>query len=264
MKGLEKLLFDEQTRLENIVGQVSKRLEHVPEGTLRLSTSQNYPQYYHCTDENRRGIYITKNNKNLVKKLAQKAYDEKVLKCAQKRLSQIKRILKDYKDNEIEEIYLKEHDLRKEHIKPIEPTWQKRLELWKATEYRGKEFQESMPVIMTERGERVRSKSEKILADYFFKRGIEYKYECPLYLKGMGIVYPDFTFLSSNSSQEIYWEHNGKMDDPIYAKKAIQKINTYMKNNIFPGERLILTCETQQTILDSKVIEMLTDKYLVS
>ena len=33
--------------------------------------------------------------------------------------------------------------------------------------YKSKEFQENTPVILTEKGERVRSKSEKILADYF-------------------------------------------------------------------------------------------------
>lgn len=109
----------------------------------------------------------------------------------------------------------------------------------------------------------LRSKSEKILADYFYKRGIEYKYECPLYLKGMGNVYPDFTFLSPHNNQEIYWEHNGRMDDPAYAQKAVRKINTYEKNNIFPGERLILTYETEHTLLDSKLIRQLADKYLV-
>ena len=36
--------------------------------------------------------------------------------------------------------------------------------------YTGKEFPEGTPVIRTERGERVRSKSEKILADYCSKK----------------------------------------------------------------------------------------------
>lgn len=263
MKGLEKLLYAEKVRLGNIIRQAKANLKDAPEGSLRLSKTHNYPQFYHCTDENKRGSFIKKENKEIVQKLAQKSYDEKILKCAEKRLSQINRMLKDYKDNEIEEIYSKEHSLRKAFIKPIEPTWQQRLDAWKAEKYRGKEFQEGLPVIMTERGERVRSKSEKILADYFYKRGIEYKYECPLYLKGMGNIYPDFTFLSPYTNQEIYWEHNGKMDDPVYAKKAIRKINAYAKNNIFPGERLILTYETEQTLLDSKLVKVFVDKYLV-
>ena len=119
-----------------------------------------------------------------------------------------------------------------------------------------------MPVIMAEKGERVRSKSEKILADYFFRNGIEYKYECPLYLNGVGIIYPDFTFLSKKTGGEIYWEHNGMVDSPDYARKMVRKINAYEKNGIFVGERLILTYETEQTILNTDKIEQMVKRYL--
>ena len=108
----------------------------------------------------------------------------------------------------------------------------------------------------------VPSKSEKIMADYFYRKGIEYKYESPLFLKGMGIVYPDFTFLSKKKGEEIYWEHNGKVDDPTYAKKMVRKIHAYENNGIFQGERLILTYETEQTILNSNKIEQLVKRYL--
>ena len=128
--------------------------------------------------------------------------------------------------------------------------------------YTGKEFPEGTPVIRTERGERVRSKSEKILADYFSRHGIPYKYECPLYLKGTGLVHPDFTFLSRKSGQEIYWEHDGRMDDPEYARNAIRKIQAYEANGIYPGERLILTFETSKIVLDMKLIEKLVCRYL--
>ncbi|MGE9882258.1 hypothetical protein [Blautia obeum] len=74
----------------------------------------------------------------------------------------------------------------------------------------------------------MRSKSEKIMADYFFRNGIEYKYEHPLYLNGFGIVYPDFTFLSRKTGEEIYWEHDGRMDDLVYARNAVKKIEAYV------------------------------------
>lgn len=129
-------------------------------------------------------------------------------------------------------------------------------------EYKGKDFQEGTPVILTEKGERVRSKSEKIMADYFLRHRIPYKYECPLYLKGMGTVYPDFTFLSSKTGEEIYWEHNGRVDVPKYARRMVRKINAYKNNGIYAGEKLILTYETEQTILNTGKIEQLVDKYL--
>ena len=109
----------------------------------------------------------------------------------------------------------------------------------------------------------MRSKSEKIMADYFYRHGIEYKYECPLYLKGVGTVYPDFTFLSPKTYKEIYWEHNGMMGDGKYSAKAVRKINAYEDNGIYQGENLILTFETDQMVLGTAKIEQMVKRYLL-
>ena len=53
------------------------------------------------------------------------------------------------------------------------------------------------------------------------------------------------------------------MDDPAYAKNAVKKLLSYSKNGIFPGENLILTFETEQTVLNTEVIECLTSRYLL-
>ncbi|MBQ3162982.1 MAG: hypothetical protein IJC02_00335 [Lachnospiraceae bacterium] len=262
MKGLLELLVEEQKRLETIIMKVKNRLKDAPTGTLRLSKSHHQLQYYRCTKEKKTGIYINKKNIGIARQLAQKTYDEKVLKLAEKRLSQIYKITKDYEENEIEELFFKERVERQELIEPVEPTWEQKMKEWKTREYKGKGFRDDTPIILTERGERVRSKSEKILADYFYRNGIEYKYECPLYLNGIGTIYPDFTFLSSKTGEEMYWEHNGKVDDPVYARNMVKKILAYESNGIFQGEKLILTFETEQTILNSSKIEQLVKHYL--
>lgn len=263
MRGLKSLLLAEQVKLEKIIKNIQIRLSSAPEGTLRLSHSNSYLQYYHCTNENKLGQYIGKGNDELIQRLAQKSYDEKVLSLAEKRLNQIKKLLKDYEDDEIEQIFQKEHKVRQKLIQPVEPTWEQRVNQWKSIEYQGKGFSEDIPVILTERGERVRSKSEKIMADYFYRHGIEYKYECPIYLKGIGIVYPDFTFLSKKIGKEVYWEHNGMVDEPLYARNMVRKIDAYESNGIFPGERLILTFETEQNILNSSKIEQMVRNYIM-
>lgn len=263
MTGLKDLLLSEKKRLEEIIQKVTSRLQEAPEGSLRVSKSHNISQYYWCNAERKSGIYIPKENIGMAERLAQKDYDEKILRLAEKRLSQLKKLTKDYDDNELENIFYKEHTDRQKLIQPIEPTWEQKMTEWKQKKYKGKEFQEGIPVILTEKGERVRSKSEKIMADYFYRRGIEYKYECPLYLGRVGIVYPDFTFLSEKTGKEIYWEHCGKVDDPLYSRDMVRKINTYEDHGIFPGERLILTFETEQTILNTKKIEQLANRYLV-
>ena len=186
-----------------------------------------------------------------------------VVKKGEARLKQIKRITKNYSDDEIEKIYTSMNKARQLLVTPIEPTWDQLLTKWYEEEYQGKEFKEGTPLILTEKGERVRSKSEKILADYFYRKNILYKYEKPLHLKGYGTVYPDFTFLSRKTYREIYWEHEGMMDKQDYARAAVRKIESYQINHIYPGERLIITFETEQNILNSKIIENLIEKYLL-
>lgn len=54
-------------------------------------------------------------------------------------------------------------------------------------------------------------------------------------LKGYGTVYPDFTFLSSKTGKEIYWEHEGMMDKQEYARNAVRKIELYQKRDLSWG-----------------------------
>ena len=239
LRGLKQLLVKEKNRLEEIIKISKNRLKDVPEGSLRLSKTKNYVQYYHCTNENKLGKYISKDKEELVRRLIQKSYDEKVLRVAEKRLKQVNKLAKGYEEGEIEEIFYNEHPERQKFIQTVQPTWEEKLKKWKSKEYQSKGFKENIPIILTEKSERVRSKSEKIMADYFYRHGIEYKYECPLYIKGIGTIYPDFTFLSPMTGEEIYWEHNGMADSPEYARKMVRKIEAYENNGIFSGERLI-------------------------
>ena len=62
---------------------------------------------------------------------------------------------------------------------------------------------------------------------------------------------------------EIYWEHNGMMGENLYAQNAVRKINAYIRNGIYPGERLIITYETDKTILDMEIVKMYAEKYLL-
>lgn len=262
METLKELLLKEQERLEQIFEKAKVRLKDAPQGKLRLSSCRENVQYYHCTQGARKnGSYIPKEQMELIRRLAQKSYDEKIIRLADKRLSRVRKLLKDY--DEIANVYQREHVERQKLIDPVEPTWEQQIAQWLNERYQGKEFQEGTAVILTQKGERVRSKSEKILADYFFQNNIPYKYERPLYLKGAGTVYPDFTCLSRKTRKEIYWEHDGKMDDPVYARSAVRKIQAYEENGIYPGENLILTFETEKTILDIRIVKGLVERYLL-
>ena len=128
--------------------------------------------------------------------------------------------------------------------------------------YRGKEFYEGVPEFYTTKGERVRSKSELIIADLLEKEGVPYRYEYPIYLKGLGKIYPDFTVLNVRKRKTIYWEHLGMMDDSEYVDRALKKIATYEQNGIFPGENLVLTYETRTNPINQKMVMLMIQHYL--
>lgn len=116
--------------------------------------------------------------------------------------------------------------------------------------------------IITENGEKVKSKSEKILADKFKSMGIPYAYEQPVLLNGYGYVLPDFKILNKKTRKEYYWEHFGMMDDREYAEKTIKKIENYEKNGIFPGKNLIMTFETKQHPLSMRIVSENIEEFL--
>ena len=267
MLGLKKYLIAEEERLNKIKQVIDKRLIDIPEGNLRITSSGKHIQYMHCKEKDgkyqKQGEYLKKENMSLVRALAQKSYDQKMKKLVDRRFKQIQIISKEYLDDEIELIYTSMNINRQALVTPVEKIWQQKVADWKSIPYTGKAFDEGIPEIYTKKGERVRSKSEKLIADTLFDRGIEYKYECPISLKGYGLVYPDFTILSRKTGKEMYWEHDGRMDDPKYSEKAVRKINSYIYNGIIPGDRLMLTFETSSTVLNDRTIKKMIDNFLL-
>ena len=59
------------------------------------------------------------------------------------------------------------------------------------------------------------------------------------------------------TGEEIYWEHFGMMDTQEYWKNAADKINLYVRNGIYTGERIITTYETQEQPLDTTIVQKL-------
>ena len=121
MTGLKQMLLQEQDRLEKILSKTKKQLENAPQGTLRLSGCKKWIQYNHCMPGcGGKGEYIPKSERDKVQGLAQKSYDERIMRLAEKRLSQIRRIVRDYDEEEIEKIFWQEHRERQKLIEPVE------------------------------------------------------------------------------------------------------------------------------------------------
>lgn len=98
-------------------------------------------------------------------------YQKVAERLVERRLRQVKMIMKDYTEDEIEKIFLKTHKEKKKWIRPVEKDWEQQLDEWIAEEYQGKAFSEETAMILTEKGERVRSKSEKFWRIIFTEAG---------------------------------------------------------------------------------------------
>lgn len=235
---------------------------------LIISKERGTVRYYYTKKDPKSGrkekLYIRKDQEALARLLAQESYNGKVRKLLEKRIRQLSEILKDFQDDEIDQIYDRLHPARKALISPIMTSYEQRLKKWKSQAYLGKPFDLDALEIYTKKGERVRSKTEKILADHFFDRGLDYKYECPLRF-GHGItLYPDFTFLHRTRNEEIYWEHHGRMDDPNYVNKMINKLNYYEKHGISRSRNLVLSFESSTCNLDYHWVDALIEEYLLN
>ena len=153
---------------------------------------------------------------------------------------------------------------RQKMITPIRQTDKQYIEQWISEPSECKGFsEEDESEYYTNKNERVRSKSEIIIANELARLNIPYKYECPLYLEGLGVIHPDFTMLNVKKRKILYWEHLGRMDDEDYSKKNIKRINIYQKNGVYIGERLILTMETSVTPLDVRLVDSLITRFLL-
>lgn len=263
MEQIKMLLEARKEYLLQVEKEKEEALRSAPEGALRICSRKNKAQYYYRTNpKDFSGVYMSEKEMPLIKGLAQKAYDKKVADSVGKELKAISGYLSGCPEVQAEQVYEKVHKERKKLVTPIRKTDEQYVADWEAVQYYGKEFEEETPEIYTAKGEKVRSKSEVIIADMLGREGIPYRYECPLKIKGVGTFYPDFTVLNVRERKEIYWEHFGMMDDAAYVENALSKLSVYTQSGIICKDNLIVTYETKKNPLNQKTIKLMIENYL--
>ena len=265
MKSMETKLNEEMRQLESIIKAAKERLKDAPEGYLRISKKREGIEYYYKSDDdkNTNGKYIRKEECKLAQQLAQRDYDEKILKVAKKRWKGIQCFLEHYRESNPKSVYDGISTNRKDLLEAVIISDEEYCKRWESIKYDGKGFDDEERELYTEKGERVRSKSEKIIADKLYMLGIPYRYEYPLVLKNNIKMYPDFTILKMPERKEMYLEHLGLLDDHDYFNLTLQKLNTYQKNGIYLGVNLFLTFETNKSPLNISALEKLLKEQFV-
>ena len=251
--------------LGSLKEQLVKEIEEAPAGRLRISEKGNRVEYYYCKEgvgtAGINGSYRKKKEEELIKRLAQKDYDSKLLREVLTQINKLERYPKNMGVARLEEVFDDLTESRKKLVIPkIKPTSLKIAE-WEAIPFTPLGFGPDDPEYYTEKKERVRSKSEKFIADKLFHMGIPYKYECPINLAGYGTVYPDFTILNKHTMEIVWLEHCGRMGDAEYTAKMVAKVRSYEKSGIYVGRNLYLTFETLETPFDAGSIEAIFEKF---
>ena len=281
----------EQVKPNTIIPQLEERLLELIEALKKLNeivskqTSENYnlriaqkhghPQYYYVSKNTYpAGTYIPKNKQALAQKLAQRDYNAKAIELLQKEIKATKHYIKQsgahqsktHTISKIQALYSKMCPVRQKLITPLTLSDDQYAAQWKNVTWQGLPFAPDAPVYTTNQGERVRSKSEVLIANALAQHKIPYRYEYPLTLRKQHTrdttLYPDFLCLNLRTRQEFFWEHFGLMDSPEYVANAVSKLNLYTQNKITPGKNLIITMETQTEPLTPSIIEQMINDFL--
>ena len=280
-------------QLEKLLAIKEKALKKAPEGSLRVSKSHGAVQYYQkINKDEKNGRYLDSAHREVAQKLAQKAYNLKLVPVIKKELALLQAALTKIREisqggeislNVLNQVNPDSRAL----ITTATLTDAQYAAAWLSQKYKGRPFQPDAQELYAAGGIRVRSKSEVIIADTLTRLGIPYHYEFPLTLKSGGrgqsagtspqnedtssqnagarskiTIYPDFLCLNIRTRQEFIWEHFGLMDDADYSAQVSRKLNTYNENGIFPGHNLIITVETALLPPNTKHIENLINTFL--
>ena len=106
MKHIIDHLSERESYLRNLQKEKEQELRHAPEGTLRVDNRKKGKVFYHRkSPEYPNGIYIRKKHRELAVELAQKDYNEKLLRIVRQELLALKKIRGVLPSDCVEEIY---------------------------------------------------------------------------------------------------------------------------------------------------------------
>lgn len=263
MNQLFHELLKRKEYLENLMATIRKNNENLPEGKLRISNDGGNLHYYCITEPyDTHGKYIPKKNYILACELAQKDYQQRLYKEAEKEWKDINTFLRKHRETHLEDIYINLNSYRKEIVDPIVISDDMFIKQWEAQVYETNPYYQDEKVYLTKKEEKVRSKSEVLLADMYYEMGIPYRYEAELCLKNGKKKYPDFTILDVRTRSIIYHEHMGLLDSEEYRRANLCKLEEYRKNGIFLGKNLFITYEAEGVYLNIKEIKETVKSFL--
>lgn len=259
-ESVQQRLLALEEQLKNIRNEYAT----LPDGKIRFWGYDDKVRYYMKTpDSPTNGVYISRNNLQLIKDLCRKAYLEEVMAELENEQKLLLQFNQEYDSNKVSAVYQNMDERIRNFTTNISPTDEECLAIWNSETYQPKEIPEDLPLFLTDNKEKVRSKSEILIANSLKRFGVPYKYEHPLKLGNKIVFYPDFMCFNVRLRRTIIWEHFGMLSDSQYVENMIKKLNLYAKNGFYLGINLIVTFESNNVPLDMEIVESLIHQYLL-
>lgn len=260
-------LDEQEQELQALITKLRRDQKTVLPGSLVISGTEDKKRYYYRPAPGQPARYLScRADDSRVRSLAQQEYDDRLLSAAVQQLASVQKAQHLLTGRELETVYSSMVPARQTLVDPQFPDRARFIKDWEDVTWTPAEFKEDTPEYYSERGERVRSKSEKIIADkYFHLDTVLYRYEYPLVLSvgGRPVTFrPDFMLLNKRTCRTYYHQHLGMMDDPAYVDKNLRKLRLFEENGIFLGEQLFFTYETRHSPFDGRSLDPLIRKYL--
>lgn len=261
--SIKKEIEKEIAKKNHISESAKRQVDLAPEGSLIINSSKGKNGQWYRSRDGKPLEYIKKSEIDLAKSLAQKRYNNKLIKTIDKQIKAYEKCLEICDDRIIIDIYENNSNIRKTLIEPCILPDKDYIEKWKNS---FKNHKNPFPIEIgytTENGELVRSKSEKIMADKLLYENIPYVYE-PMLTLNSGVIYPDFAILDLKERKTIYHEHFGMMDDEEYLTNSFfKKLEKYADNNMTLGIDWIATFESKERPFDINQFARLIEKHFI-
>ncbi len=266
MINYKEELNNQLSELRQLEEETKRRLKSykgLEKGNVRACTHNGTTQYYFRKTGEKKEHYISGIEKSKIQLLVQRDYDDKILKKLQEMIKRLNKFNEAYDSDNIVNYYNNLPVGRRKLIDPIIPTSQMIIDEWYRNNPGSKNSYKIKHEFPTLRGEVVRSKSEKMIADLLHTKGIPYVCEPEVLLRDGSRACPDFLALNVKRNKSVYIEHLGLVDQQVYATRNFNKLIDYEEVGIVLGDNLIITMETEERPLDMKVVEKKIEQFLL-
>ena len=233
------IMMEEKTRLNNLISKLEASLKNAPDGTFYITRDRKKYTKWNLY-KNRKNISISKKDIKTAKELAAATFDRIRLKEAREELDAVNAYLRNCGNTDSDKFLAEHPDLR--DLLNSAPSLPDNVRAWANEPYIKPDKEYKGTTYMTLKGDLVKSRAEKEIANALFLAGIPYKYECGIsFDNGKTYIFPDFTIMDPVTGKIYLWEHFGMEEQNYYRLRNANKMYTYFENGYIPGKNLICT-----------------------